>query len=335
MKKIALSLATIGAVGTISTLALTGAWFTDTETSENNTFSTGTIDIAVDDQNPWTTSEKLTIEDLKPSQHEYTEFTIQNVGTNPANVWKELTFNGCNNEPLSEPEEEAENGTPVCDLQSVTNYDLAVKVYNKSDELIWNQTIFNEEVTMGEAYTEGRVFLGMIPAEWSMVVTQSYHMPEGVDNRYQGDSLSYTVTLTAEQLRGTVHMENKLADTPEDESWWIQHNDDIKGDLTYTVKDQTFDFTFTGKAPLPETTYYLINFKDPWGTPGHTFGSATSGVNGDLTITDSLDLGVNLTNAKIWLVTDADYNESTNKMSGWNPNNYLFETGLMDYYDSL
>ena len=88
-KKLILSVATISMA-----LAVLGgatvAYFSDTETSTGNLFTTGTIDIAVDGENPWSSVAEFQMLDMKPSYTEYVDFTIENVGTNPANIWKEL-----------------------------------------------------------------------------------------------------------------------------------------------------------------------------------------------------------------------------------------------------
>ena len=89
MKKIILSLAVIAVVAVVA-VGATRAYFSDTETSTGNTFTAGTIDIAVNGQNPWEIQEPFVFTDMKPSQVEYSNFTINNVGTNPVNVWKKL-----------------------------------------------------------------------------------------------------------------------------------------------------------------------------------------------------------------------------------------------------
>lgn len=66
----------------------TTAFLSDTETSSGNTFSVGTVDIDVGGQNPWTDSWTNTLD--KPDQVNYMNFTINNVGDNPANVWKRI-----------------------------------------------------------------------------------------------------------------------------------------------------------------------------------------------------------------------------------------------------
>lgn len=358
MKKVRtlLSLFVVVTLVAVLTVVVTSAYFTDEETSQNNFIETGTIDIAVDGENAWSSDAEYNLEDLKPGQTDYTEFTIQNVGTNPANVWKALTFTAWENAPISEPECVAEGGTwtpdpaitpylgscsgntPVTDLENEIRYDLSVIVYDAGGAAVWNQTVYaiDDDLTLAQVYgTNGnQVYLGMIPAGYSMKVTQSYHMDEDADNRYQGDTMTYNINLTAEQLKGTVYLENKQPNLPTTDAWWVQH-DGISGEMTYNVKDSTFDFSFTGVAPLSSTTYYLIAYNDPWGTPATTLGSATSDGSGNITISGTLDLGFDLTNQKVWLVTDADYNQASSTMAGWNPANYLFEAGLMDYYDSL
>ena len=89
-KKILLSIITIGLV---ASLAGTGilAYFSDTETSVENVFTAGTIDISIDSTGG---QEVVTVEgalDLKPCQTGYTTTKITNVGTNPATIWKHVT----------------------------------------------------------------------------------------------------------------------------------------------------------------------------------------------------------------------------------------------------
>ncbi len=66
MKKILISLSIVGAVAAIA-IGATTAYFSDTETSTGNTFSAGTIDIAVNGQNPWEIQEPFIFADMKPS----------------------------------------------------------------------------------------------------------------------------------------------------------------------------------------------------------------------------------------------------------------------------
>jgi hypothetical protein len=311
-----------------------------------NSIDTGTIDIAVDGTNPWTRTASYDLGDMKPSQHFYIDFQVNNVGTNPLNLYKTLGNYGFSDVVTSEPECIAESGTylnrscsghtPVMDIDNWINYDMRVELYNPQDELVWWETIYldSDNVTLDSLESmEGnvkRTYLGMIPVGWYMKVMQSYHMVDTAGNEYQGDSLSFTMTLTAEQLMGTVVLEDKAVNSPETNSWWIQHND-VQGTLTYPVRDKTFNFTFTGKTPLTNTPYSLVVGADPY-FGGDLLGTGVSTGTGDISIAGNPDLGKNLINAKVWLVLSSHWTGGT--MSGWSPSSYLFETGLMDYYDA-
>ena len=108
--------------------------------------------------------------------------------------------------------------------------------------------------------------------------------------------------------------------------------DDIGGVLTYTVRDLKFHGSFTGKVTLPNTKYYLVAFNDPWSSADPKLAEGDSNNAGNLTF--SFDVSVDtMTNQKLWLVPAADY--SGGGVSGWPPTNFLFERGLMDYYESL
>jgi len=143
MKRILLSVMTIALVSGVA-FGATRAFFTDTEKSVGNTFTAGTIDISVAGQNPWNTTYPMLLD--KPSQTNYINFTIQNVGNNGANVWKRInnvtadggttaylcTCGGSNVNVSSEPE--CYEGTNSCnqpyverdDLDSYMVYDLYV-----------------------------------------------------------------------------------------------------------------------------------------------------------------------------------------------------------------
>jgi predicted ribosomally synthesized peptide with SipW-like signal peptide len=121
MKKIITSIAMIAAVGAL-VVGGTGAFFSDQETSVNNTYTAGTIDISVDGENPWTNSWSNYLD--KPSQTNYMNFVIKNDGENAAKVWKRLTNveNGPGTDEFcgasSEPEYVAGGGvfgTGICD----------------------------------------------------------------------------------------------------------------------------------------------------------------------------------------------------------------------------
>ena len=345
MKRILLSIMTIALVSGAA-FGATRAFFTDEEKSTGNTFSTGTIDIAVDGQNPWSRTTPYQFADMKPGQVEYSNFRINNVGTNPVNIFKKIANVVTEGVVISEPECVENGGTwsgqsctgnyvEKSDIDTAIEYDLSVKVYNSSQTEIFNQVLYDKDVTVGEIKGSD-MFLGMIPVGGYMDVTESYHMKDGITNWAQGDKMTFDIVLTGEQLKGTLVLEDK---DPAD--WDINQVSLPKGTLTYGVKDSKFNYSFTGVVPLANTGYSLIAYHEPWSTPSGSgwprpvtvLGSATSDSSGNISIpSTSVELGMNLLNMKIWLVKTSDLSGST--LNVWSPSDYLFETGLIDYYDA-
>ena len=89
MKRILLSLMTIAVVAAVG-IGAARAYFSDTETSVGNTINAGTIDIAVDGDNPWTKTYTEQWSDMKPSYDRTMTFPIKNVGENPLVLWKRI-----------------------------------------------------------------------------------------------------------------------------------------------------------------------------------------------------------------------------------------------------
>ncbi len=343
-KRILISLSVIGAVAAIA-VGGTIAYFSDTETSTGNTFTAGTIDISINDQNPW--NQSFTMADMKPSYTDYINFNIQNFGSdpNPVNVWKKITVTNENTGVVSEPECTEQNGnlawngtscirgTDNNNISSVIDYDLSVEVYNGGQK-IWWQTIYNKNVTVAQIANQD-IYLGMIPAGGYMKVTQSYHMKGETTNWAQGDQMIFDITLRAEQIQGTAVLENKSRDP----NWQILGGDEIQGTLTYKVKNPTFDFTFTGTAPMHGHNYVLAaGMKDVGGgnyDVDTQLGTGTTDGNGNITIAGNPELGKDMKDVKVWLVPTENWSAGMN-WAGW-PGivpNFLWETGLIWYDDT-
>ena len=104
-KKILLSISAIVAIVAVAAVATT-AFFSDTQTATGNTFSAGTIEMAVD----WSKQIPIQLVDMKPSQVGYTNFTVRNVGSDPINVTKEIKVTGRETVGVNRPECIAEGG---------------------------------------------------------------------------------------------------------------------------------------------------------------------------------------------------------------------------------
>ena len=211
MKKIlGLAIAIVLIIGAVA--GGTWAYFSDTETSTNNTFTAGTIDIDVNGQNPWEGEGYFTIEDMKPCDVVYIDFTINNIGENEVDVWKHLDIDENYEDKggaITEPECEAEGGAWVCDsayggcvcidntavddIASLIDYDLVV-----DGEVIID---IEQKIKISDIDCFW-IYLGKIEPNASMVVTQSYHLDKDAGNEYQGDSMGFLIELYAQQIRG-------------------------------------------------------------------------------------------------------------------------------------
>ncbi|HDJ30461.1 MAG TPA: hypothetical protein ENF31_00645, partial [bacterium] len=109
-KKILISLSIIGIVAAIA-VGGTIAYFSDTETSEGNTFTAGVIDISIDGENPW--HKTFTLADMKPCYTDYITFKIENDGSgaNPVDIYKKITNIQEDTEFVTEPECTEQGGT--------------------------------------------------------------------------------------------------------------------------------------------------------------------------------------------------------------------------------
>jgi len=284
---------------------------------------------------------------MKPGYVDYITFNVQNTGSdpNPVNVYKNLDVTSEATGAVSEPEctdeggawasNSCSNNTENNDLSSNIVYDLKVDVYDVNAQKVWWQTIYVDgdgktidDVYKGASLYDKKVYLGMIPAGGHMIVTQSYHLDSDVTNWAQGDIMTFNINLTAEQLTGIATLENKT-DKPD---YKLVLGDTIEGTLNYKVKNPTFDFTFSGKAPLGSTAYTLLAATDPWPQTGSTvLGTTTSAADGTVSFSGDLNTG-DLKDKKVWLILSSDWNGSN--MTGWHQTSYLLETGLIWYEDT-
>jgi len=366
-KKILASIFVIG----ILALAMgygTYSFFSDTEKSTGNVFTAGTIDIAVNGWNPWEGSkEHFELNDMKPCETGYIVFNIQNVGTNPVNVWKHLTVTKTDGgievypkeTPVASSEPEYKEGLvdgkyiEKCDIDTVITYDLSVEVYNAEGAKIWWQVIIPPEAEIKVSDVEcHEIPLGMIPVGGYMIVTQSYHMQADVTNWAQGDKMTFDIEIYAEQLNGELMpglflVPKYQAGPSGEEGRWIIAWDKVfagtYGELKYNTKGPTFDYTFKASGLAAGTGYSLIYYADPWpgNHPGALIATFTTDGSGNIASTSgSVELNMDLPalgdanypgGAKIWLVPSSDYPFETKLV--WNPEDYLFEFSLIKYDD--
>jgi predicted ribosomally synthesized peptide with SipW-like signal peptide len=239
MKKILASLLTIGVVS-VGAVYSTAAYFSDTEVSTDNTFTAGTIDIAVDGENPWESTAEYVFENMLPGDTETISVPVANVGNNELVLWKKVRVTDTETGVQSEPECEAELGvwddsSHSCsgmtaednNLPGSLNYEMIVGGTTLIDP-VWEVKV--------EDVNDLWVPLGRVAVGDSITVEQNYYFDEEAGNVLQGDSTTFDIVFYAEQIGGTgpVHttrgivMDNKTAATD-----WLPIVDGTLGIMTW------------------------------------------------------------------------------------------------------
>ena len=327
MKKILLSLMTVGLV-LVSGIYATRAYFSDTEESVDNVITAGTIDIAVDGQNPWDEEYSASLEDMKPSYVKFIEFDVENVGSNPLRLWKHIKDVESSEGELNEPEctspeyqgvwTDNGNGTGSCsvtdvknDIDTVIEYDMYIGGEVVIDEYDYfgnpiaghveggNVVIHEDDgITLADV-TSHYIYIGEFEPGETKHIIQSYHMATDTGNWAQGDELTFDIELLALQQNApgpettTLMLENK---TPSG-SWPTLPGDGTYGMLTYQTVNSTFDYDFVGRGLQPGVEYSLIYYADPWpgNNPGKLIANHTADGSGNIDVVGaSTDLAMDL-----------------------------------------
>jgi len=362
MKKILISLAVVVAVAAV-VIGGTIAYFSDTETSSNNTFTAGTIDLKISNGSGWTDSDIKLVEldDLKPGVIHYVKKYLK-VESNPANVWLKIGGFVCETGIVTDAECEDQGGNwdgAACTswgtngdynkLHKYTTYDLFIDknkngVFDAEDEMIIDHDDHMKLSDIANIW----IRLGEFEPGTQVDIVQSFELQKEVTNWAQGDKCTFTEEFLAMQVNAmgpdktTLLLENK------DGAWNRITGDGMYGILTYTTSGPNFDYDFVAHGLQPNKWYSLVYYADGWpgNNPGAFIGSKVADGSGNIAFSGTPDLGMDLpmtpdTNApagaKIWLVTSNDYNNgsaSTGAMNGWNPADYLFEYNLIQYDDT-
>jgi len=190
------------------------AVFTDTETTTGTTFAAGTVDIEVNDQNPWTevgipatgaSGDTL----LKPSQVGTMAAVARNVGDNLVYLWMRMgdkVDSGgvqsylCPGIGLvsSEPECAAEQalGHREDGISYHTIYKLVIQEPPGSPTTLKD----GQSVHARSGYW---VYLGDLPPGGEIMVTQSFRMDAVLSGNFQqGDKITFKVSFYASQVEG-------------------------------------------------------------------------------------------------------------------------------------
>jgi len=204
-KKIIISLGIIGAVSAI-VIGGTVAYFSDVETSKGNTFSAGTLDLEINDENPWT-STVFNISDVKPGDSDTVTIKLKNVGSLPkpgGPPWASkvfIIFENLVDDDVSctEPEDELDN---TCGRGQVgeLSENLNIRVRDYWDPSCENNKRFDETKTLKEWINTGKTFLNDdMPAGDVNCVVIDWSINSNAGNEIQSDSATFNIRFTLEQ----------------------------------------------------------------------------------------------------------------------------------------
>jgi predicted ribosomally synthesized peptide with SipW-like signal peptide len=179
-KKILVSVMVIGLVAALAGAGLY-AYFNDTETSSNNTFSAGTLDLKVDGKDN-TLGAYFSVSDVKPGDSGSKGIVLSNSGTLAGKAY--INFTNVVDSPGTNPEPE-----PTPD-----NGELSQNLYIK---------VLVDSTVKAEGYLSGinstSYLLGTIAGGGSLTVTIEWSIPSGVGNEIMGDSVTFDIEFSLEQ----------------------------------------------------------------------------------------------------------------------------------------
>lgn len=356
MKKILISVLVIAVAVSIAAVGLSGAWFSDIESTADVAGSPGANQLVAGSIDLDPIYGTVVIEDMKPCEKHWGYIQLRNVGENEGDAW--LHFTNVLND---------ENGTTDAELEAYderSGYNPDALRFDNDLERFMTVDVYLDpdpdgQLTNGGTYVITQddhwklaelecqwIPIGLLPVSQWVEVWLSFHIQDEAGNQYQTDMVTFDMEVMLQQEGApppdnewpsdmrVLRLENK-------DDAWAPIDDGIYGILTYDCKAQKFNYTFEGYG-LQDVEYDLIYYADPWpgDNPGALIGSGTAS-GGRLSLSGSVELNTDLPNpadwnhpdgAKIWLVTSSDYDGS--KMTAWNPKDYLFEMRLITYDDT-
>lgn len=347
MRKIIYSLFIIGVAAAI-VVGVTVAFFSDTEMSRGNTFSLGTVEISINGALHW--AESFTWDNIEPGDSAEFTMIIKNEGDDPVKLWQLLKCLITNENGVIEPEGDwyatYNSGNAKNDIDTAIIYEMYIdgklaiaKEAGISLDKIKDYYLGLKKLDPGAIPAESNILL---PGA-SITVVHRYFLPTATENWAQSDKLTFALELEARQtdapepLQQMNIIDNKYPGG-------VALADETMGILKYDYLAPTFNYNFFGVGLNQSSEYCLIYYADGWpgNHPGYFFQSGYPDGTGKLVLTGQAALGMNLPaltdanylyGAKIWLVNCANYDKNNRAITGWSPNNWLFDNwpGFINY----
>jgi len=189
-------LASVLVIGVAATMlgAGTMAYFNDTETSEGNTFTAGTLDLTVNDQNPYT--EHITFDNIAPGFYGSRVYKIKNIGTIDGKLSIEISAITNNDNGLTDPESDVDNtgGAGEGELGHYLNIKLERRNPNKG---IFPWDRLNDHGGTTRTTAGGEPMILHPGDEWN--IRLELRLNQNVGNIIQSDSVEFDVVFCLEQ----------------------------------------------------------------------------------------------------------------------------------------
>ncbi|MDD4255014.1 MAG: TasA family protein [Methanofollis sp.] len=181
----------------------TYAYFSDTETSEGNVFTAGTLDLSVNDTNPW--SVPLTLGNMTPGQStSFGSLTLTNVGSLTGDLYMNITGvvdgGGLAVYPAaggvsSEPEYVAEGATWDGAAWDATGWAAQDDISTMFTIICNNETgavsgINGTHLSDPHTYT---LIKNNLTAGSGTDLSLNFHLDPAAGNEYQGDNSTFTI----------------------------------------------------------------------------------------------------------------------------------------------
>jgi predicted ribosomally synthesized peptide with SipW-like signal peptide len=193
-KKILFSIMVIALVGVLIGGGIYG-YFSDVETSAGNTFTAGTLDLEVDNENPWT-STPITVSNMEPgAAASPVDITCENVGNLAGDLYLKITGVTDDGSVVTEPECICEGGTWSGGSCSG----------NTPVDAVSTKITLSCEVDASPVSGIDGVHLSAVPSGWTLIkddltgtsITLSLggSLDSNADNCYQGDGSTFTIEL--------------------------------------------------------------------------------------------------------------------------------------------
>ena len=215
MKKVIISLSIIAIVAIVS-IGITTAYFSDTETGENNTMAAGTMDLNIDGGN--VAVQTMHLSNKAPGDFGVERSTLKNVGSLAGKL--NINIGTVNNYPCTDEtnggrNDETENCTPNAGTLGA-NAEMALYIdVDKNGE--WNGGDIglkpSNEIYKNTGLTEldydtidnyggslwSNVYAGLMASGDEDDFVINWRIPTEAGNEIQGDALSFDITFTLRQ----------------------------------------------------------------------------------------------------------------------------------------